>query len=125
MAHRPILDTIENVKEFADYLTSNPGLIVIKFGAEWCKPCKTIEKQVADWYSVMPENVQCFKLDVDECFEFYAFLKTKKMVNGVPAILCYDRGNVGYIPSDSILGADKAGIDAFFQRCVKKANSFD
>ena len=123
MTKRPILDTIENVKEFTDYLHSNPGIIIIKFGADWCKPCKTIETQVHEWFHSMPENVQCFLLDVDESFELYAFLKTKKMVNGVPALLRYDSGNVNYIPSDIFLGADKNGIDAFFQRCIDQSTS--
>jgi thiol:disulfide interchange protein len=116
----PILDKIDTVKEFSEYLQTNPGLIIIKFGAEWCAPCKLVEKQVHDWFARMPETVQGFIIDVDESFEIYAFLKTKKMVNGVPVILCYDKGNLNYIPSDSIIGADKAGIDAFFQRCLAK-----
>ena len=39
------------------------------------------------------------------------------MVNGVPVLLCYKKGNTGYIPDDSITGADPAGLDAFFKRC--------
>lgn len=116
----PILDKIDNVNQFREYLQTNPGLIIIKFGADWCGPCKRIEKQVHDWFDHMPSTVQCFMVDVDESFEIYAFLKTKKMVNGVPAILCYEKGNVSYVPSDTIIGADKAGIDAFFQRCLAK-----
>jgi len=116
----PILDKIDTVKEFSEYLHTNPGLIIIKFGAEWCGPCKLVEKQVHDWFDRMPETVQGFIIDVDESFEIYAFLKTKKMVNGVPVILCYDKGNLNYIPSDSIIGADKTGIDAFFKRCLAK-----
>jgi thiol:disulfide interchange protein len=116
----PILENIDTVKQFSGYLQTNPGLIIIKFGAEWCGPCKMIETQVHDWFDKMPETVQGFIIDVDESFELYAFLKTKKMVNGVPVILCYDKGNLNYIPSDSIIGADRAGIDAFFQRCLAK-----
>jgi hypothetical protein len=32
-------------------------------------------------------------IDIDDNFEIYAFLKSKKMVNGVPVILCYKKGN--------------------------------
>jgi thiol:disulfide interchange protein len=120
MSGRPILDKIENVKAFSEELQKNPGLIIIKFGADWCGPCKQIEKQVHDWFNKMPATVQCYMIDVDECFEIYAFLKTKKMVKGVPVILCYDKGNLNYIPSDIIIGADKNGVDAFFTRCMAK-----
>lgn len=116
----PILSELHSTLQFSDYLQKNPGLIIIKFGATWCGPCKAVEKQVHDWLDKMPETVQSFVIDIDECFEVYAFLKSKKMVNGIPVILCYDKGNFNYIPSDSIIGADKNGIDAFFNRCLTK-----
>jgi thiol-disulfide isomerase/thioredoxin len=123
MSGLPILDKIGSVKDFSDILQKNPGLIIIKFGAEWCGPCKMIENQVNNWFQRMPNTVQSYIIDVDECFEVYAFLKTKKMVNGIPVILCYDKGNLNYIPSDSIIGSDKQGIDAFFNRCLAKVHT--
>ena len=39
------------------------------------------------------------------------------MVNGIPVILCYKKGNTGFIPDDSITGADPGALDAFFKRC--------
>jgi hypothetical protein len=39
------------------------------------------------------------------------------MVNGIPVILCYKKGNTSYIPDDSITGSDPAQLDAFFKRC--------
>ena len=68
----------------------------------------------------MPATVQCAIVDVDDCFEIYAFLKTKKMVNGIPVILCYQKGNLNYIPNDSVVGADVNQINMFFQRCLQK-----
>lgn len=124
MPGRPILENIDSVKQFGELLNANPGLIIIKFGADWCRPCKSIEKQVRNWFDRMPSTVQSFIIDVDDSFELYAFLKTKKMVNGVPVILCYDKGNLNYIPSDSIIGANEANIDAFFQRCMQKAQTY-
>jgi hypothetical protein len=44
-------------------------------------------------------------------------LKSKKMVNGIPVILCYKKGNATYIPDDSITGADPNALAAFFKRC--------
>jgi hypothetical protein len=75
---------------------------------------------VYDWISKMPPEIKCAIIDVDENFEIYAFLKSKKMVNGIPAILCYDRGNTNYIPSDTVIGADPVQVDLFFQRCLNK-----
>ena len=58
----------------------------------------------------------CFK-NVDESFDVYSYFKSKKMVNGIPVILCYKKGNTSYIPDDSITGSDPAALDAFFRRC--------
>ena len=68
----------------------------------------------------MPDNIQSYIIDVDECFEVYAFLKTKKMVNGIPAILAYYKGNLNYIPDDVVIGADPQQVDLFFKRCYDK-----
>ena len=39
------------------------------------------------------------------------------MVNGIPVLLCYKKGNNTYIPDDSITGADPNGLHQFFTRC--------
>ena len=39
------------------------------------------------------------------------------MVNGIPVILVYKRGNVSFAPDDSVTGSDPAQLDAFFKRC--------
>lgn len=116
-----LLTEIRNIQHFQEILQANPGQVIIKFGAEWCGPCKKIESQVHEWIGRMPTNIVFILLDVDECFELYAFLKTKKMLNGIPAILSYDQGNVNYIPSDSVIGADVDQVNLFFERCMAKS----
>jgi hypothetical protein len=61
--------------------------------------------------------VVCADIDVDQSIDFYSFLKSKKMVNGIPVILCYKKGNVTFIPDDTITGADPVQLDLFFKRC--------
>jgi hypothetical protein len=63
-----------------------------------------------------PPNAQCAIIDVDEAIEIYGFLKTKRVVNGIPAILCYRKGNLNYIPDDVVIGSDQKQVIAFFQR---------
>lgn len=98
-------------------LEKNPGLVIIKMGATWCGPCKRIKPVVDAFYASSPENVICCEIDVDESFDVYSYFKSKRMVNGVPVLLCYKKGNTGYIPDDSVTGADPAALDAFFRRC--------
>ena len=114
---KEIISEIEDRTHFFKLLSKNPGLIIIKFGADWCTPCKKIEYAVNEFFLTSPHNVLCADLDVDDSFDVYAFLKYKKMVNGVPAILCYKKGNETYIPDDSVIGADLNELGAFFQRC--------
>jgi hypothetical protein len=42
------------------------------------------------------------------------------MVNGIPVMLCYKRGNVSYIPDDSVTGTE---ITGFLMRCGKYAST--
>ncbi len=116
MSKRVISD-IPNREAFAHLLQNNPGLIVLKLGAEWCGPCKTIKHVVDGFFATSPDNVVCGDIDVDTSFDFYSLLKSKKMVNGIPVILCYKKGNLTVIPDDSITGTDPRQLHEFFTRC--------
>ena len=110
-----------NRKDFMELLKTNKGLIFLKFGAEWCAPCKIIDPYIEKIFSDLKENrsneITCLKIDVDECFDLYAYLKSKKMVNGIPVILCYEKDNISYIPLESVSGTDEKKIDDFFETC--------
>ena len=121
--NRTTLTSIASLQEFKTILAANPGTIIIKFGAEWCGPCKRIDSQVHQWFdhlSKTNQSIQTYMIDVDDNMDLYGFLKTKKMVNGIPAILAYKLGNLNYIPDDSVLGANPQEIDAFFRRCIEQ-----
>jgi thiol:disulfide interchange protein len=103
--------------DFATLMTNNPGILIFKFTADWCGPCKKIKEYSYTKSNVLPDHITMFEVDVDECFDFYAFLKHKKMVNGIPVFLAYARGmNEG--PIASITGASIPDIEAFFNVCL-------
>lgn len=116
----PILTEIKDRNHFAELLTSNPGAFIIKFGADWCGPCRLIEKDVLRLMNMMPDNIQCAIINVDDCVDVYSFLKSKKMVNGIPAIFVYYKGNLNYIPDDRVVGADTKQITNLFLNAYKK-----
>jgi len=130
MPNKLIITKFESRNEFLKLLDLNPGLVIVKLGAEWCGPCQKIKPVLETFFDSSPDTVVCADIDVDESFDFYAYLKSKKMVNGIPVILCYIKGNKSFIPDDSITGADPIALDAFFRRCgnhlknipVKKLN---
>lgn len=114
----PIITTIKDRNHFVEILQTNPGAVIIKFGANWCGPCKIIENHVHMLMNMMPNNVQSIIVDVDECVDLYSFLKSKKMVNGIPVILVYYKGNLNYIPDDRVVGADSNQINILFNKVV-------
>lgn len=119
------LTTLSSMQAFSNLLQANPGLIILKFGAEWCGPCKRLEPLVQEWYARIASDaffstkVICGLIDVDENFEVYGFLKSKRRINGIPAILCYYKGNVHYIPDDMTAGFDVDETNALFERSLK------
>ena len=117
------LDVIERNVFFDNILPNNPGLIIMKFGAEWCKPCKICKNQVYGYFNEMPENVSCFDIDVDDSFDLYAFFKSKRMINGIPVILAFKKGNTGYVPDLSVTGANSDSITQFFNDCINLLNN--
>lgn len=119
----PIITDLPNLAAFKKCLEDNPGVFIMKLGAEWCGPCKRIEGLVHACMAKAPANVQCAVIDVDDAIELYGFLKTKKMVNGIPAILAYHKGNLNYIPDDFVVGSDQSQVTALFQRCYTAAGS--
>lgn len=113
METKTIVTEFESRHQFLDFLKSNPGFVVVKLGAEWCGPCKKIHNEVNDFFSRCPENVICCDIDVDDSFDLYAFLKSKKMVTGIPVIMVWKQGSIEYIPDYSYVGADKEGLANF------------
>ena len=116
-----IITSLEKLPDLLQALQNNPGVFIMKLGAEWCGPCKRIEGLVKWCMDQAPANVQCAVIDVDEAIEVYGFLKTKRVVTGIPAILGYYKGNLNYVPDDVVIGSDQKQLTEFFQRCYEKA----
>lgn len=108
-----------SLQDFKNELQINPGALIIKFGAEWCGPCKRIDPLVKDQMTNLPATIKGAIIDIDENLELYAFLKSKRQVNGVPVILCYKKGNLTWVPDLVVVGADNNQINAFFENCKK------
>jgi len=114
---KEVISEIPNRNTFFHLLKHNPGLIIIKLGAEWCGPCKLIKNVVHGFFASSPPEVVCADIDVDQSMDFYSFLKSKKMVNGIPVLLCYKKNNLTFIPDDSVTGSDPIELHKFFTRC--------
>ena len=112
------MNTINTRQELQHLLANhNNSMVIIKFGAEWCEPCKRIESLVNRCMSEMPKDVLCMKLDIDECIDIYAYLKTKKVLQSIPTIVAYKRGNTHFAPDDIVNSSNEQQVIDFFERC--------
>lgn len=114
------IDTVENF--FTLLKEENPGAIIIKFGANWCKPCQTIKPLIKENFNNMNHNVLCIDIDIDNTKAVYNFLKTRRFIRGIPGVLCYFKKNGEevsdfdcYIPDIMITGADIDGLNKLFE----------
>ena len=114
------IDTVENF--FTLLKEENPGAIIIKFGANWCKPCQTIKPFIKEKFNNMSHNVLCIDIDIDTTRAVYNFLKSRRFITGIPGVLCYFKKNGEevsdfdcYIPDIMITGADIDGLNKLFE----------
>lgn len=103
---------------FMETIKNNNGLFIVKFTAAWCGPCKKIAPFVDEQFKNTPDIVTCANIDVDQNFDLFAFLKSKKMVKGIPVILAYKKENTNYSPDFSVSGTDEEQLIVFFRNCV-------
>lgn len=106
-------------QEFQSLLSSERGPVVIKFGADWCGPCKQSREFTHFMMEQLPNGIICLDIDVDESFDLYAWMKSKKQVNGIPAILAYNSGNAGPGADASVSGSNQDEIKYFFDEVNK------
>ena len=92
---------LETREDLITLLKNNQyDFIMIKFWAEWCKPCKVIKPFVEDMLNKKFKDLNekqrnnaflYIDANVDECCDLYAFLKQKKRINGIPAVFLYSK----------------------------------
>jgi thiol-disulfide isomerase/thioredoxin len=123
---KTIITSLKPEELFTLQRSYNNRVIVVKFGAEWCKPCKKIKPLWNEWITIAPANIIIVDIDIDESIDLYVQLKAKKMVKGVPTILAF-AGDVKrdqwYIPDDSVSGGNEGDVKNFLNRCFMKAKT--
>jgi len=105
-------------KDYLDLLKINNNYIFIKFGAEWCKPCQKIKEFIKTKCSELPDSVYCYDIDVDENFDVYVFMKSKKMIPSIPCMLIYRKDNTSYPPDFILSSSNELEIESLFN-CMK------
>jgi len=65
---------------FLECLKVNPGIIILKFGADWCGPCRTIKDVLEEKFAKTESNVICCDLNLNNLLHLF-MLNYDKMVN--------------------------------------------
>lgn len=117
------IETRDDLKNFLKETTTE--LTFIKFGATWCKPCHMIAPTINSLNDQVKKaniNLNYIDLDVDQCSDLYAFMRQKKMVRGIPVIMCYKKSQYNdstfYVPTDSVTGASVPDVVNFYKRNI-------
>ena len=104
------LNGIENVEEFETEITApastdsnqdsgespnepvpaNANLVLVKFGATWCPPCRAIDSELAQLKKTHESAVKVVKVDVDE----HPDLAEEYNVSSIPRLLLFHDGEV-------------------------------
>lgn len=103
-------------------------VLILKFGAEWCGPCKRIQPLLHFWMNQSRSNILFGEIDVDDNIDLYMALKRHKMIGSIPALLAFHGDKVRdpkqwFIPDDSVVGSDEGPLKAFLDRCTIKADA--
>lgn len=132
MSNRQIItqlncDEIQSILNW-DLKSSDKKVLIVKFTATWCGPCKRIKNDCYNIFNQLPSNILIADLDVDleKNNIFYSFMKRKRMVNGIPVLMAWYRSNdraFWYVPDDSVTGGDINAVKDFLQRVYQRSLS--
>lgn len=106
------MEKILTVEEFEKFTQENDGLLRgVKIGAQWCSPCKLLERVLGEIQPI--DNVVFAEVDMDEADEEIA---TKNNVRNIPTVLFFKNGLLidrftGMIGKDAILDKIKENLE--------------
>ena len=90
--------------ELNDHVKRHP-VVIVKFKAEWCGPCKKIEPHVENLMQIY-DKINYVVVDVDDGSNIASYLK----IRSIPTIVSYLDGDIHEILSSSNL----SDIQQFF-----------
>ena len=90
MQKLPELESLQDIARAIDVSKDSNKLLLLKFGATWCKPCKQIAPIAAQLVQQNDSAVTGYEVDVDVVVESLVQFNVSKL----PTFLLIKQGNV-------------------------------
>ncbi len=100
--------------ELSNFLRTH-SVVIVKFTATWCGPCKRSTPLVNELYSKMPDNVSMVIVDMDKGKDISSALR----IRSIPTMYSF----VNSAPMDSVVGAESEQITSIFKKTLARASS--
>ncbi len=65
--------------------------VVVKFGAEWCGPCRSMDAAIKELRPKLRNRVEFFIVDIDQKPELFRYYRSG---GGIPQTMIFDQGKV-------------------------------
>ncbi|SMP65387.1 thioredoxin [Neorhodopirellula lusitana] len=73
-----------------DQVVSQDKLVLVKFGATWCGPCRQVDAELNSLNASLPADVEVLKIDVDENPE----LAQQYQISSIPRLMLVRNGSI-------------------------------
>lgn len=102
---------INSLEEYDEFINSPNALNIIKIGAEWCGPCRTIEQNIASLTSDEVSGVLLGEIDADD--EWAEDKLVELNIRGIPVMIAFKGGE----EKERVQGGmTKAALTEFIER---------
>ena len=108
--------TIETAQQFQN-ITSNQNIVIMKFTAEWCKPCHRIQptyQALAQQYSSAKKKIKFVVLDVDN-----DELEDAVSECGATILPTFAAFHHGALQENKMIGSDESSLNSFVKRVIE------
>lgn len=112
-----------DVETFRKLLNSTDKIILLKFYADWCRPCNNIKELCNYRFSRFPSTIKVIEINIDETINLYVTLKRYKMIKSIPSLMIWypqKERDHWYVPDQSISTSNKEEIICFLNNIDKK-----
>lgn len=76
---------------FRQAVLENSHPVVVKFGADWCGPCRSMDAAIHDLEPKFSSRAKFLKIDIDKQPELFTHYRSG---NGIPQIMIFKDGQI-------------------------------